>query len=279
MEKNMTLTRLIKHLENIYKKYGDMSVESNIINGERGYVSSLCVNKEDNCGEDKLSLLVEVEPECKDIPVFTVYEYPSMRIIELAGEDLVSPLTRGCKRCRNNGNCKYQKAEQQKREERENYKKRKEEEQKRGEQENYKKRKEEEFSCNIPPIADLTTKDEIETALDTCEHTCKKYYSCDTVAELNDKLKILEDNENTSEQKKYIDDVKLTYKIKRIAPIKGIIDIFDYETLGQAIRAYNNTLDCTNTGVLVVLDECATVYFNKGGYIASENTIISKRVD
>lgn len=264
MEKNMTLTRLIKHLENIYKKYGDMSVESNIINGERGYVSSLCVIKEDDYGEDELSLLVEVEPECKDIPVFTVYEYPSMRIIELAGEDLVSPLTRGCNRCRNNGNCKYQKAEQQKREERENYK----------------KRKEEEFSCNIPPIADLTTKDEIETALDTCEHTCKKYHSCDTVAELNDKLKILEDNENTSEQKKYIDNVKLTYKIKRIAPIKGIIDIFDYETLGQAIRAYNNTLDCTTkTGVLVVLDECATVYFNTGGYITSENTIISKRVD
>ena len=88
MEKNMTLTRLIKHLENIYKKYGDMSVKSNIINGERGYVSSLCVIKDDDYDEDELSLLVEVEPECKDIPVFTVYEYPSMRIIELTGEDL-----------------------------------------------------------------------------------------------------------------------------------------------------------------------------------------------
>lgn len=80
---NIKLSRLIKHLENIYNKYGDMPVEGNIINGERGYVSSLCVMKDNSYEEEELALLVEVEPEDKDIPVFSVYEYPSMTTIEL----------------------------------------------------------------------------------------------------------------------------------------------------------------------------------------------------
>lgn len=273
MAKNMTLKRLIQHLENIYTKYGDMPVEGNIISGERGYVSSLCVIKEYDFGEDELSLLVEVEPECKDIPVFTVYEYPSMKTIELAGEDLVSPLTRGCKRCRDNGNCKYQKAEQQKREENENYKKRKQEEKQEEEQQEHS----EKVDCYIPPLTNLTTRDEIDTALDMCENMCSKYHSCDLVAELNDKLEELE-YDDTINQKKYIDNVKLTYKVERIAPAKGIIDTIDHETLGQAIRAFNNTLDCTKVGVLVVLVECATIYFNTDDYTVTENTIISRRV-
>lgn len=62
-------------------------MEGNIINGERGCVSSLCVIKDDSYGEDELGLLVEVEPECGDVPVFTAYEYPSMKTIDLVGKE------------------------------------------------------------------------------------------------------------------------------------------------------------------------------------------------
>lgn len=83
IESNITLSRLIKHLENIYNKYGDMPVEGNIISGDRGYVSSLCVMKDDSYEEQELSLLIEVEGETKGTPVFDVYEYPSMNEINL----------------------------------------------------------------------------------------------------------------------------------------------------------------------------------------------------
>ena len=80
---NVSLSRLIKHLENIYNKYGDMPVEGNIIGGDRGHVSSLCVMNDNDYGEQELSLLVEVEDERADTPIFNVYEYPSMENIEL----------------------------------------------------------------------------------------------------------------------------------------------------------------------------------------------------
>ena len=35
---NLTLNKLIEHLQRIQSKYGNMPVEANIINGERGLI-------------------------------------------------------------------------------------------------------------------------------------------------------------------------------------------------------------------------------------------------
>ena len=78
---NLTLNKLIEHLQRIQSKYGNMPVEANIINGERGLISSLCVLKDDEYEEEELKLLIEMEVESdldNSIPLLSVYEYPSM---------------------------------------------------------------------------------------------------------------------------------------------------------------------------------------------------------
>ena len=79
---NLTLNKLIEHLQRIRDKYGNMPVEGNVICGERGLIPSLCVLKDDEYEELELKLLIETEVEsCLDnsIPLFSVYEYPSMK--------------------------------------------------------------------------------------------------------------------------------------------------------------------------------------------------------
>lgn len=81
---NIKLSRLIKHLKNIYNKYGDMPVEGNVICGERGTIPSLCVLKDDEYGEEELILLVEFQQENNgSAKSFIAYEYPSMEDITL----------------------------------------------------------------------------------------------------------------------------------------------------------------------------------------------------
>ena len=70
---NLTLNKLIEHLQRIRDKYGNMSVSANIISDENCFVSSLCVDTTD----DEPTLLIEVE-KAEDIPLFSVYEYLSM---------------------------------------------------------------------------------------------------------------------------------------------------------------------------------------------------------
>ena len=72
--KNLTLNKLIEHLQNIQQTYGNMPVYGNIISDEDCYVSSLCVDT----SEDEPQLLIEVE-KSTDIPVFSTYDYPSMK--------------------------------------------------------------------------------------------------------------------------------------------------------------------------------------------------------
>ena len=71
---SLTLNKLIEHLQRIRDKYGNMSVSANIISDENCFVTSLCVDTTD----DEPTLLIEVE-KSEDIPLFSVYEYPSMK--------------------------------------------------------------------------------------------------------------------------------------------------------------------------------------------------------
>ena len=245
MNKNMTLKRLIKHLENIYTQYGDMPVEGNIINGDNCWVSALCVDRTD----EEPTLFIEVEIS-EDIPLFTVYEYPSNQPVRIAGEDLVSPLVRGCGYCKDNGNCKYQKEEQQKREQ-------------------------DLDTCNIPPVENLTTKEEIENALDMCEHTCKKYYSCDTVAVLNDQLKELEEKEDIPEQL-FIDDITQNYIVTVTDNTTGTtMEEVHTPQLGKAYVIFNHY---TDKGCTVVLTEQTKITFNTNATRTVKNVLYYKRV-
>lgn len=79
---NLTLNKLIEHLQRIRDKYGNMPVEGNVVCDERGLISSLCVLKDDEYDELELKLLIEIEVESRlgnSIPLFSVYEYPSMK--------------------------------------------------------------------------------------------------------------------------------------------------------------------------------------------------------
>ena len=77
---NLTLNKLIEHLQRIRDKYGNMPVEGNVVCDERGLISSLCVLKNDEYEELKLLIETEVESRLNNsIPLFSVYEYPSMK--------------------------------------------------------------------------------------------------------------------------------------------------------------------------------------------------------
>lgn len=79
---NLTLNKLIEHLQRIRDKYGNMPVEGNVVCDERGLISSLCVLKNDEYEELKLLIETEVESRLNNsIPLFNVYEYPSMEEI------------------------------------------------------------------------------------------------------------------------------------------------------------------------------------------------------
>ena len=85
---NLTIHRLIQHLQNIENIYGNIPVRANIISQETGYVSALCVTNDtayaDNEAE-QYTLLIEVEPEnmFNGIPILDVYEYPSLKEINI----------------------------------------------------------------------------------------------------------------------------------------------------------------------------------------------------
>lgn len=88
MQKDMTLKRLIQHLENIYTEYGNIPVEGNIICGERGALSSLCVINGDSYEDSEKILLIEVLSESMGCnKLFSAYEYPSMKTIELVKKE------------------------------------------------------------------------------------------------------------------------------------------------------------------------------------------------
>lgn len=86
----MKLSELIDKLQKIQNKYGNMTIEGNILGGERMELSSLCI--EDNfkygmCDENsdvRYNLLIELEEYCGQWkPLLRVYEYPSNEDVEL----------------------------------------------------------------------------------------------------------------------------------------------------------------------------------------------------
>ena len=48
---NLTLNKLIEHLQRIRDKYGNMPVEGNVVCDERGLISSLCALKDNEYDE------------------------------------------------------------------------------------------------------------------------------------------------------------------------------------------------------------------------------------
>ena len=83
--------------------------------------------------------------------------------------------------------------------------------------------------CNVSSTISNMTNEELENRLDRCNDHCNKYYSCNTVAEMNDKLA-------TEEQKGK--EVKWEYRVSYI----NIGDFGDSEPF-DTISAYNLTTD------------------------------------
>lgn len=81
---NLHLSEFIEDLQLIYEEYGDLPVKGNIICGERGTLSSMCIINDDHYEEREKTLLIETLPEsfgCSGL--FSAYEYPSMKNISL----------------------------------------------------------------------------------------------------------------------------------------------------------------------------------------------------